>query len=322
MSRIAYVNGRYVRHRDAAVHIEDRGYQFADGVYEVCEVKGARLIDERRHMQRLARSLSELGISFPMAETSLGVVLREVTRRNRVADGLVYLQVTRGVAPRNHAFPNPGVEPAVVVTARQIDRAVGEKRAADGVSVITVPENRWRRVDIKTVSLLPNVLAKQKAKEAGAFEAWFIDGDGFVTEGSSTNAWIVTTERTLVTRPADFGILRGITRSVILDLAGRAGLAVEERRFSIDEALAAREAFITAASTLVMPVVRIDGRSVGDGRPGRLAMELRAGFHEAAETAPAWSAPAAPSDTSDTRKPRGLKFARDGERDTRQTGLG
>jgi D-alanine transaminase len=302
MSRIAYVNGRYVAHRDAAVHIEDRGYQFADGVYEVCEVKGARLIDERRHMQRLARSLSELGISFPMAEASLGVVLREVTRRNRVADGLVYLQVTRGVAPRNHAFPSPGVEPAIVVTARKIDRAAGEKRAADGVAVITVPETRWARVDIKTVSLLPNVLAKQKAKEAGAFEAWFIDADGFVTEGSSTNAWIVTGKRTLVTRPADFGILRGITRSVILDLADREGVAVEERRFSVEEALAASEAFVTAASTLVMPVVEIDGRPVGNGKPGRLAMELRARFHEAAEIAPAWSAPAALSDTSGTKK--------------------
>jgi D-alanine transaminase len=322
MSRVAYVNGRYVAHRQAAVHIEDRGYQFADGVYEVCEVKGARLIDERRHMQRLARSLSELGIPFPMSAAALGVVLREVARRNRVADGLVYLQVTRGVAPRNHAFPSPGVEPGIVVTARPIDRAAGERRAADGVAVITVPENRWARVDIKTVSLLPNVLAKQRAKEAGAFEAWFVDQDGFVTEGSSTNAWIVTGERRLVTRPADFGILRGITRSVILDLAGRDGLAVEERRFSVEEALAAREAFITAASTLVMPVVKIDGRLVGDGKPGRVATELRARFHEAAETAPAWSAPAAPPETSDTGKRRGSKFARDGEHDTRQTGLG
>src|SRR6266536_5057340 len=165
MSRIAYVNGRYVAHRDASVHIEDRGLQFADGVYEVCEVKGGRLVDERRHMDRLVRSLGELRIGLPMTGAALGVVLREVVRRNRVIDGIVYLQVTRGAAPRNHAFPVPAVEPGMIVTAKSIDRTAGEKRAADGVSVITVPENRWARVDIKTVSLLPNVLAKQKAKE-------------------------------------------------------------------------------------------------------------------------------------------------------------
>jgi D-alanine transaminase len=306
MSRIAYVNGRYVVHRDAAVHVEDRGYQFADGVYEVCEIRGGRLIDERRHIQRLTRSLAELGIRFPMNEGALGVVLREVVRRNRVRDGLVYLQVTRGVAPRNHAFPAAAVEPGVVVTSRAVDRSVGEQRASNGVAVITVPENRWARVDIKTVSLLPNVLAKQKAKEAGAFEAWFVDQDGFVTEGASTNAWIVTAERTLVTRPADFGILRGITRGVMFDLAAREGLTVEERRFSVAEALAAREAFITAASTLVMPVVKIDGKPVSGGMPGRLAIELRARFHDMAETAPAWSGPRR-SDTSDSRKTGGFE---------------
>jgi D-alanine transaminase len=298
MSRIAYVNGRYVAHRDASVHIEDRGFQFADGVYEVCEVKGGRLIDERRHMERLARSLGELRIGLPMTEAALGVVLREVARRNRVDDGIVYLQVTRGVAPRNHAFPVPAVQPGMIVTAKSLDRRAGDKRAAAGVSVITVPENRWARVDIKTVSLLPNVLAKQKAKEAGAFEAWFVDGDGFVTEGSSTNAWIVTAERRLVTRPADFGILRGITRSVVFELAAREGLAVEERRFSLDEALAASEAFITAASTLVMPVVRIDGAAVAAGVPGRISTELRARFHDMTETAPAWSGPRRSDTTS------------------------
>jgi D-alanine transaminase len=308
MSRVAYVNGRYVAHRDAAVHVEDRGYQFADAVYEVCEVKGGRLIDERRHMLRLERSLTELAIPAPMSEASLGVVLREVVRRNHVDDGIVYLQVTRGVAPRNHAFPAPAVEPSVVVTARRIDRALGEKRAREGVLVITIPENRWARVDIKTVSLLPNVLAKQKAREAGAFEAWFIDRDGFVTEGSSTNAWIVTGDKTLVTRPADFGILRGITRSVILDLAACHGLRVEERRFSVEEAVAAREAFLTAASTLVMPVVGVDGKPIADGKPGRVATELRARFHEAAETAPAWSTPARLSDRPDLKKTAGTEI--------------
>ena len=302
MSRVAYVNGRYLTHRDAAVHIEDRGYQFADAVYEVCEVKCGRLIEERRHMLRLKRSLSELAMPAPTSEAALGVVLREVVRRNRVADGIVYLQVTRGVAPRNHAFPAPAVEPTVVVTARKIDRALGDKRAKDGVAVITLAENRWARVDIKTVSLLPNVLAKQMAREAGAFEAWFVDRDGFVTEGASTNAWIVTGDKTLVTRPADFGILRGISRSVILDLAGCRGIRVEERCFTVAEALAAREAFVTAASTLVMPVVRIDGRPIGDGKPGRLATELRARFHEVAETSPAWSTPGSLLHVADLKK--------------------
>ena len=308
MSRVAYVNGRYVAHRDAAVHIEDRGYQFADAVYEVCEVKGGRLVDERRHMLRLTRSLSELAIPAPTSAAALGVVLREVVRRNRVADGIVYLQVTRGVAPRNHTFPAPAVAPTVVVTARKIDRALGDKRAKDGVAVITLAENRWARVDIKTVSLLPNVLAKQKAKEAGAFEAWFIDQDGFVTEGASTNAWIVTGAKTLVTRPADFGILRGISRSVILDLAGCHGIRVEERRFTVAEALAAREAFVTAASTLVMPVVRINGIPIGDGKPGRLATELRARFHEAVETSPAWSTPLSLLHVADLKKTAGSEI--------------
>ena len=289
MSRIAYVNGRYLPHGQAAVHIDDRGYQFADGVYEVCEVKGGLIIDETRHMARLARSLGEIAIRRPMNPVSLGVVLREVVRRNRVQDGMVYLQVTRGVAPRSHAFPAPSVRPSLVVTARAIDRADGEVTAGEGVSVITVPENRWERVDIKTTGLLPNVLAKQKAKAAGAYEAWFVDGDGLVTEGASTNAWIVTADDVLVTRPADQGILRGITRSVVLDLVAREGLSLAERPFSVAEALAAREAFVTAASTLVMPVVKIDGKPVGTGRPGPLATELRRLFHSQAETAPPWS---------------------------------
>jgi D-alanine transaminase len=299
MSRIAYVNGRYCAHRDAAVHIEDRGYQFADGVYEVCEIKAGRLIDERLHMQRLARSLSELAIRWPMREGALGVILREVVRRNRVRDGIVYLQVTRGVAARNHAFPSPDVAPGIVVTAKSLSRATAEARAAAGVAVITVPENRWARVDIKTISLLPNALAKQKAKEAGAFEAWFVDAGGFVTEGSSTNAWIVTGEGALVTHPADIGILRGITRTVIFTLARREGLVIEERRFKLAEALAAREAFLTAATAIVTPIVAIDGIRIGSGTPGEIALKLRARFHTWAEAAPLWSSPRG-TDKSDT----------------------
>ncbi len=289
MSRFAYVNGRYVRHADAAVHIEDRGYQFADGVYEVCEVLGGRLVDERLHMDRLERSLSELRIAMPMDRAALGAVLRETVRRNLVRDGMVYLQVSRGVAPRNHPFPVAQTPPALVVTAKSVDRAAGDKRAESGVAVISVPDNRWERVDIKTVSLLPNVLAKQAAKEAGAYEAWFVDKDGNVTEGSSTNAWIVTTDGALVTRPASGGILKGITRTVIFELAAATGLRIEERAFSLNEAKSAREAFITAATTLVMPVVRIDAEAIGNGAPGSIATALRQRFHDFAEVAPLWS---------------------------------
>ncbi|WP_296573235.1 D-amino-acid transaminase [Phreatobacter sp.] len=285
MSRVAYVNGSYVPHGEAAVHIEDRGYQFADGVYEVCEVKGGRLVDETRHMDRLERSLGELRIAMPMDRRPLGMVLRETVRRNRVRDGLVYLQVTRGVARRDHAFPKPGTPPALVVTAKNIDPAKGEANAVKGVKVISVADNRWERVDIKSVGLLPNCIAKQTAREAGAFEAWLVDADGFVTEGSSTNAWIITKDGALVTRFADTGILKGITRTTIFDLCEREGLRIEERKFTIEEAQNAREAFLSSATTIVMPIVEIDGRPVGNGAPGSIATELRAKFHEVAEIA-------------------------------------
>jgi D-alanine transaminase len=285
LSRCAYVNGRYLPLRAAAVNVEDRGYQFADGVYEVCEVRAGHLIDERRHMDRLVRSLGELRIPMPMSRAALATVLRETVRRNRVRDGIVYLQVTRGVARRDHAFPAPGTLPSVVVTARGHDRAANERIAAEGIAVITVPENRWPRVDIKAVALLPNVLAKQAAREAGAKEAWFVDAAGRVTEGSSTNAWIVTRDGKLVTRHADHAILRGITRSVLFDLVKDQGLSLEERPFSVEEAYAAREAFVTSASQIVMPVVRIDDRPVGNGAPGLLASALRRDFHKYAESA-------------------------------------
>jgi D-alanine transaminase len=291
MSRIAYVNGRYLPLARAAVNIEDRGYQFADGVYEVCEVKEGRLVDERRHMDRLDRSLAELRIRRPMPGAALGVVLREVVRLNRVVNGIVYLQISRGVAHRDHAFPPASVAPSVVVTARSLDGALRSKRAEEGIAVVTVPENRWDRVDIKSVSLLPNILAKQAAKDAGAFEAWFVDRDGLVTEGSSTNAWIVTADGSIVTRSADQGILRGITRSVVMDLGSAKQLRFEERGFSVAEALAAREAFLTAATTLVLPVVRLDGKPIGDGKPGRVARQLRAEFYAHAEIAPMRSSP-------------------------------
>jgi len=283
MSRIAYVNGRYRPHREALIHVEDRGYQFADGVYEVCEVRGARIVDERRHMARLTRSLAELRIGLPMPLTALSVVLHETVRRNRVRDGIVYLQVTRGVARRDHAFPAAGTAPAVVVTARALDAAKGEKVAADGIAVVTMSDNRWARPDIKSVSLLPNILAKQAARDAGAREAWFIDAKGFVTEGASSNAWIVTPDGEVVTRPVDNSILNGISRTVVLDAIAAQGLRLAERPFTVAEARAAREAFVTAASQIVQPVVRIDGAPVGDGRPGPVATALRREFHRHAE---------------------------------------
>lgn len=285
MSRIAYVNGRYVPHRDAMVHIEDRGYQFSDGVYEVCEVHDGRLVDPTRHLDRLDRSLSELRMASPMARKALLTVLRETVARNRVTNGYVYLQVTRGVARRDHPFPSASTPPALVVTARALDPQVGERNAVKGVAVITLPETRWARPDIKSVSLLPNVLAKQSAREAGAYEAWFVDDTGHVTEGSSTNAWIVTRDGRLVTRQADRAILRGITRTTLLDVVARRNLAVEERPFTVAEAKEAAEAFITSATNLVMPVVRIDGTAVGGGQPGPVAAALRKAFREAAELA-------------------------------------
>ena len=286
MTRIAHVNGRYLRHANAAVSIEDRGFQFADAVYEVCEILDGEIVDPTRHLDRLERSLRELRIAMPMSRAALLVVLKETVRRNRVRDGSVYIQISRGQAPRDHAFPDPQVPPTVVITAKPHDPAKGEAQAAKGIAVVTVPDNRWERVDIKSVGLLPNCLAKQAAKEAGAKEAWFVDADGFVTEGSSTNAWIVTRDGRLVTRPAEFGILRGITRTVLLDVADRLGLIVEERAFTPAEAKAAAEAFITAATTLVMPVVSVDGDAVGDGRPGPTALALRQAFHASTERVP------------------------------------
>jgi D-alanine transaminase len=283
LSRIAYVNGRYLPFADAMVAVEDRGYQFSDGVYEVCEVRGGRMIDGRRHLARLKRSLDELRIAMPMSEAALTIVMRECIRRNRVGDGIVYLQITRGVARRDHAFPPPATRPSVVVTARSISVAGNERIAADGIAVITVPDNRWERVDIKSVSLLPNVLAKQAAREQGAKEAWFVDRSGRVTEGSSSNAWIVTKAGKVVTRPADHGILRGITRTVLLDVIRAQGLELEERPFTVEEAYVAREAFLTSASQIVMPVVRLDDRPIGNGAPGSIATALRAEFHRHAE---------------------------------------
>jgi D-alanine transaminase len=283
MSRIAYVNGRYLPFADAKVHVEDRGYQFGDAVYEVCEVRAGRLIDQRRHLDRLKRSLGELHIRAPMSPQALSAVMREVVARNRIGYGILYVQVTRGVARRDHAFPRPQVRPSVVVTARALNKTRNEALAERGIAVVTMPDNRWGRVDIKTTGLLPNVLARQAALERGARDAWFVDAAGMVTEASSANVWIVTPAGTLVTRHADHAILRGITRTVLFDAIKAQGLAVEERTFTLEEAYGAREAFITSASQIVLPVVRVDDRPIGDGRPGPVTIALRRAYHHHAE---------------------------------------
>lgn len=275
MSRIAYVNGRYVRHSDAVVHVEDRGFQLGDGVYEVWAVFGGRLADAEGHFARLERSLDELQIAEPMSRAALKTVIAQIVRLNHVREGLVYLQVTRGTARRDHVFPSADTAPTLVLTAKSIDRPAAEAKAGKGIKVVTTPENRWGRCDIKTINLLPNVLARQAAKEEGAGEAWFVDSDGYVTEGAASNAWIINAEGTLVTRELTANILRGVTRSTLMQVIGRSNLKVDERPFTVAEARQAREAFITGAGALVLPVVAIDGEPIGSGKAGDIALYLR-----------------------------------------------
>ncbi len=279
MGRIAYVNGRFVPHADAFVHIEDRGYQFADGVYEVCPVRAGRILDEEAHWQRLERSLKELAIAYPLRRTALKAIIGELLRRNRVVDGMIYLQITRGVAPRDHAFP-AGAKPAIVITAKAIDYDKMEARAQMGVAVRTMPDLRWKRPDIKSISLLPNVLAKQEARFHGAYEAWLVDDEGFITEGASSNAWIVDASGRLITRGLGAAILPGTIRDALMSVAADLQLKVDERPFTVPAAKAAKEAFLTAATNFVMPVVEIDGQLVGDGRPGQITLRLRRAYQD------------------------------------------
>jgi D-alanine transaminase len=285
MTRVIYVNGRYLPYGRACVHAEDRGFQFADAVYEVCEVRSGRLVDETRHMQRLARSLRELAIPQPMTGAAWSGVLRETVRRNRVRDGLVYLQVSRGAGPRDFPFPEEGTRPTVVCLARALPPERAEGSAAQGIAVKTMPDIRWGRCDIKSVMLLPAALAKEAARADGAKEAWLVDAQGYVTEGASSNAWIVDKQGRLITRPIGQDILRGVTRTTLIDLLERENVALVERAFTVEEAKAAREAFITSATNIVMPVVRIDGQPIGNGAPGMLSLKLRSEFHTSAELA-------------------------------------
>jgi D-alanine transaminase len=278
MSRIAFVNGQYLPFKDATVHVEDRGFQFADSIYEVFAVSNGRCLDEEGHWARLERSLGELGQGMPMSRQALAGHVAETVRRNRVKDGIAYLQVTRGVAKRDHAFPAAGLLQTVVITARRIDRAKAEATASAGIAVMTVPDIRWERCDIKTTALIPNVLAKQAARSSGAYEAWLVGPDGLVTEGSSTNTWIVDADGHLRTPGLSNAILPGVTRQTVMRLAAERQLAVLEQPFTVAEAQGAREAFITSAGAFVTPVVKIDGVMIGDGRPGPVAKSLRVAY--------------------------------------------
>jgi len=273
VARYAYVNGKYVPHGEAAVHIEDRGFQFADGVYEVIPILSDSLVDAAPHLDRLERSLFEMKIAMPMSRRVFELVMAELISRNGVTDGLIYMQITRGVAPRDHKFPS-GVRPSVVMTTKRV-RFLTQKKLSDGVKVITIPDIRWTRCDIKTVALLPNCMGKTEAAAAGAYEAWQVDRDGFVTEGTSSNAWMVTNDGKLLTRPAGHDILRGVTRQSLLRIAAEEGLAFEETAFTVAEAKAAREAFVSSATSFVTPVVEIDDVTIGDGLPGPLSRRLQ-----------------------------------------------
>jgi len=271
MPRVSFVNGQFVRHRQAGVHVEDRGYQFADAVYEVIAVAKGRMVDEELHLERLKRSLREIRMELPFTTGIFRLKVAELLRLNRIVNGSLYLQVSRGVSPRNHQIPS-AISPSVVMTVRPMIPPTQEM-LGKGVSVITVRDIRWRRPDIKSVALLPNVLAKDDAVRNDVFEAWQVDDDGIVTEGSSTNAWIVS-NGTLITHPPADAILNGITRLALLKLAEKDGASIEERPFSVGEAMAADEAFLTSTSSFLLGVVEIDGKKIGEGTPGPVSRRM------------------------------------------------
>ena len=270
--RIIYVNGRYLPYTKAFVHVQDRGYQFADGVYEVCRAHNSRIFGEQEHIDRLWRSLKAISLAPPVSQTVLKHILREVLRRNNLPKTLLYFQVTRGQAPRNHAFPHVK-SPSLVVTATPLT-------PLDTARVITVPDTRWKRCDIKSIALLPNVLARQKAQEKGAQEAWFVNQEGKITEGAGSNAWIVSSSGSLITHPVGNAILDGVVRRLLLDLAKKLHIPVEERPFMPREAYMAPEAFFSASSSFVVPVVQIDEHTIGNGKVGAVTSKLqRLGEH-------------------------------------------
>jgi D-alanine transaminase len=280
--RTAYVNGRYLPHGEAGVHIEDRGLQLADSVYEVCNVRGGKMLDLEEHLDRLERSLGIIHMAMPMGRAALKHVMAEIVRRNRVAQGLIYLQVTRGAVRRDHAIPDHPPRPSLVITARSTPDSAARKFET-GIKAITRPDERWARCDIKTTQLLPNLLARTAAKRAGAGEALLVDRDGFITEAAGANLWIIDAAGDVVTRNLGTDILPGVTRRVVMEAAAAEGLAVTERKFTLAEALAAREAFLTSANGAAVPVVEIDGRAISDGKPGPVGRRIRALYLSRAE---------------------------------------
>lgn len=278
MSRIAYVNGRYVPIATASINIEDRGFQFGDAVYDVWSYCQGVLADFSGHLERLKRSLGEIEIKLPISEPALHQVLLRVARVNRLKEGIVYIQISRGAASREHGFPDSYVKPTLVITAKPVSFARMEKRAQTGVAVVTCPDERWARCDIKTVNLLPNVLAKQTAKRADAYEAWLVDANGRVTEGTSTTAWIINDNKEIQTRTLDHHVLPGVTRESLIRIIAASGYKLIEGGFTPSDVLAAKEAFLTSATNFVMPVVSLDGEPVGDGRPGPETLALRGAY--------------------------------------------
>jgi len=274
MSRFAYVNGTYERHAQAMVSIDDRGYQFADGVYEVVAISNGYPVDLAPHMARLERSMAELHFAATPYKSALGVIAKQVVRLNRVRNGILYMQINRGTAARNHLFPSEETGPSIVMTSRS-GLGPTEMQAEQGVHLAMLEDQRWGRRDIKSVGLLANALAKQKAKDKGAFEALLVNPDGTVTEASAANIWLVDGEGTLVTRPLGTDILAGITRARVIALAKEAGYAVKEKVFTVEEALSAREIFLTGTTTFVLPVVQVDDAVIGNGHPGETGRDLR-----------------------------------------------
>lgn len=279
MTRVAYANGRFLPLARACVSVEDRGLQFSDGVYEVVKVVRGAPADLERHLDRLERSLAGLRIRPPMSRAALKLVIGEALRRNGLREAVAYIQVGRGRAPRNHLFPRAAPRPSLVVTVRRVTYPTAAE-LGEGVGVITLPDERWARRDVKSVSLLANVLAKQRAAEAGCREAWLVDPEGMVTEGSTSNAYIVDAEGRVVTRPLGPEILGGVTRAVVLELARREGVEVVERPFGVEEARGAREAFLTSTTALVLPVTSIDGGPVANGMPGSTTLRLLSAYAE------------------------------------------
>ncbi|MEG6509211.1 D-amino-acid transaminase [Methyloligella sp. 2.7D] len=273
MGRTVYVNGAYLPEEDATVSVFDRGFLFADGVYEVCAVLGGKPVDFDYHLSRLARSLGELQIPAPLSDDELRVLHAELIARNALDEGIVYLEITRGAADRDFAFPK-GLTPTVVAFTQA--KTLADNPAAEtGVKVVTIPDIRWKRRDIKSVALLPQTMGKQEAKSRGAYEAWMVE-DGFVTEGTSSTAFIVDAEGVLRTQPLGHQILPGVTRRQLLEMLAAEDIRIEERPFTVDEAKGAREAFLTAASAFVLPIVEIDGVTLGDGKPGPISTRFRA----------------------------------------------